>query len=445
VECERAENDDELRKKLQYKDYTFLFVSHSLLENAKAIMKEIISKTKIVVLTEFGDATADMNLDILAMPVHSISVANVLNGVSGNFSYSMNENFAARFIAPNARILIVDDISTNLKVAEGLMLPYKMHVDLRLSGSAAIEAVKKNLYDLVLMDHMMPEMDGVETTKLIREMGSENPHYINLPIVALTANAISGTKEMFLSNGFNDFLSKPIDIIKLNAILAKWLPKEKQEKLTAKVVDAGDLETTEIEIAGVDIKKGISITGGTLKSYMQILAVFHRDGRQKMNEIRNSLEMNNYPLYTTYVHALKSASASIGALDLSETAKSLEMAGKQGDFAYIKLHNSSFLMALEILLNNISKALLADKNNRQKGSIDFETLKSELSKLKEAVGIYDFDVINKVANFLQTFVQDADVGADIENILQKILIGEYEEIIPMIDILMGEIQIFQQN
>jgi CheY-like chemotaxis protein len=135
----------------------------------------------------------------------------------------------AQFSAHKARILVVDDIGTNLKVAEGLMLPYKMKIDMCFSGAEAIDAVTKNRYDLVFMDHMMPEMDGIEATKLIREKGSENLHYAELPIIALTANAVSGTKEMFLSNGFNDFLSKPIDTIKLNAILGKWIPKEKQE------------------------------------------------------------------------------------------------------------------------------------------------------------------------------------------------------------------------
>jgi len=232
VICHRAENDYDLREKLQNKDYAFLFVSYPLLINAKAIMRELKSKTKIVVLTEFGNATADMNLDVLAMPAHSISIANILNGISGRFSYSANEDASvARFNAPRARILIVDDIGTNLKVAEGLLLPYKMQIDLCMSGSAAVETVKKHPYDLVLMDHMMPQMDGIEATKLIREMGSENTSYAELPIIALTANAISGIKDMFLANGFNDFLSKPIDTVKLNAVLAKWIPKEKQEKL----------------------------------------------------------------------------------------------------------------------------------------------------------------------------------------------------------------------
>jgi len=354
-----------------------------------------------------------------------------------------SESVTIKFNAPKAKILIVDDIDTNLKVAEGLMQPYKMEIDLCQSGFAAIEAVKENLYDLVFMDHMMPEMDGIEATKLIREMNSENPRYANLPIIALTANAVSGTREMFLSNGFNDFLSKPIDIVKLDAILAKWLPKEKQEKFEAKIADAGTPEAIEMEIGGIDVKKGVSMTGGTLKGYMQTLAVFHKDGIQKMAEIKKSLETGNYSLYTTYVHALKSASASIGALALSETAKALEAAGRKGDSAFIKQQNAHFLMALEILINNINSVLLANRKNDQKDSVDFETLKNELNNLKAAICIFDSDAIDKAANSLQKFTYMANIGENVENILQKNLIGEYDEAVALIDSLAG--QILQQN
>jgi len=438
VICHKAKNDYELREKLQAKDYTFLFVSYYLLINAKAIIKELKSKTKIVVLTEFGNATADMNLDILAMPVHSISVANILNGESDRFSYSANEDATmARFSAPKARIIIVDDISTNLKVAEGLMLPYKMQIDLCTSGFAAIEAVKKNSYDLVLMDHMMPEMDGIETAKFIREMSSENPHYANLPIIALTANAISGTKEMFLSNGFNDFLSKPIDTIKLNAILAKWLPKEKQEKLESKATDAGDFETAEMEIAGVNIKKGISMTGGTLEGYMQILAVFHKDGLQKIDEIRKSLEIGNYQLYTIYVHALKSVLANIGASELSESAKALEFAGKQKDTAFIASNNAQFLINFEAILSDIGKILANGKEIEK--NVDFELLICELNGLKKALESFDSTAIDNIVDGLREFSQADGVGESIENILRSILIGEYDGAESIINNLLIEV------
>jgi signal transduction histidine kinase/CheY-like chemotaxis protein len=140
------------------------------------------------------------------------------------FDSIKNDSIAINFNAPNARVLIVDDIDANLKVAKGLMQPYKMQVDLCTSGAEAIERIKANSYDLVFIDHMMPDMDGIEATKIIREI------YANLPIIALTANAVSGVKEMFLENGFNDFLSKPINTVELNSILEKWLPKEKQAK-----------------------------------------------------------------------------------------------------------------------------------------------------------------------------------------------------------------------
>jgi len=132
------------------------------------------------------------------------------------------------FTAPDAKVLVVDDLSTNLKIANGLLQPYKMEVDLRISGPDAIEAVKAKRYDIVFMDHSMPEMDGVETTGLIRTLDNNDPYYSNLTIIALTAHTAAGMKEMFLQNGFNDYISKPINIGELNSILEKWIPKEKQ-------------------------------------------------------------------------------------------------------------------------------------------------------------------------------------------------------------------------
>jgi len=297
IYCTYAMTDEEFRKKLSERDYSFVFVEFLLLENARKIMMETRSKAQIVLIARFGDIIADKNYSILAMPVHSISVANILNNTSENFSY--NTETTIKFIAPKARILVVDDISTNLKICEGLLLPYKMHVDSCLSGFDAIELVKKNEYDIVFMDHMMPDMDGVETTKRIREMGKTE-----LPIIALTANAVSGVKEMFLSSGFNDFMSKPIDTKKLDSTLEKWLPKEKREKALEEVKRESDSDI-KIKIDGMDVKKGISMTGGTFESYAQALSAFHKDGLKKIEEIRKCLETDNYPLYTTYVHALK--------------------------------------------------------------------------------------------------------------------------------------------
>ncbi|GHS92648.1 hypothetical protein FACS1894139_11940 [Planctomycetales bacterium] len=136
-----------------------------------------------------------------------------------------NSADAVRFLAPTARVLVVDDIATNLKVANGLLADYQMQIDTCLSGEDAVALARKNEYDVIFMDHMMPEMDGIEATKLIRELGER---WRNLPIIALTANAVGGMREMFLASGFNDFLSKPIDTEKLNALLEQWLPPTKR-------------------------------------------------------------------------------------------------------------------------------------------------------------------------------------------------------------------------
>ena len=436
IYCTYATDDEEFRKKLENRDYSFVFVEFLLLENVRKIMLEVGSKAKIVLIARFGDAVTDRNYKVLAMPVHSISVADVLNDVSDSFSYNTIET-VIKFIAPKAKILVVDDINTNLKICEGLLLPYKMHVDSCLSGAESIELVKRNEYDIVFMDHMMPEMDGVEATKHIRKLGSENARYLDLPIIALTANAMSGVKEMFLSNGFSDFISKPIDTRKLDSILEKWLPKEKQEKANEETRNESDSES-KIEIEGINVKKGISMTGGTFESYEQTLTAFHKDGLNKIEEIKKCLETDNYPLYTTYVHALKSASASIGASNLSEQAKDLETAGSKEDFSFIRLHNPKFLMSLEILLNHIGTALNSVK---EKGKpVDFETLKREFCKLKEAFDIFDFGAMNEIAGNLQKFAQMPEIGEAVENILQNTILGKYEEATAIIDTLLGEIK-----
>ncbi|MCL2191940.1 MAG: ATP-binding protein [Treponema sp.] len=231
VENMQASDNDDLFEKLTDGKYTYAFVSFDMYrKNAKALA-EMKTPTKIVILTEFGETIPEKNLAVLSMPVHSLSVANILNGGQDKFSYSKDTIFAASFTAPEAHVLVVDDVLTNLKVVKGLLVPYGMEVSLCKNGKMALNAIKANRYDIIFMDHLMPDMDGVETTKQIRGFGAENAYFAEMPIVALTANVISGMREFFLKNGFNDFMSKPVDVVNLNSILKKWIPKEKQVKL----------------------------------------------------------------------------------------------------------------------------------------------------------------------------------------------------------------------
>jgi len=233
VHCTLINNDAELLEKLACGKYTFAFVSFNLYrKNLKTIMA-LNTETKIVILTEFGEAVPEKNLTVLAMPVHSLSVANILNGVHENFSYHGNIGFAVGFTAPEANVLVVDDVLTNLKVVKGLLSPYGMQVSLCKNGIMALDAIKAVRYDLVFMDHLMPDMDGIEATKLIRGLEDPDKYFLNVPIVALTANAVSGARKFFMENGFSDFMSKPVDVVKLNSVLERWIPKEKQLKPAA--------------------------------------------------------------------------------------------------------------------------------------------------------------------------------------------------------------------
>ena len=230
-------DDAGLLENLSGGKHSAAFISFELYKkNINAILG-LNTETKIVVMTEFGETVSDKNIAVLAMPVHSLSVASVLGG-RDNPSYHGNIEFAVGFVAPAVSVIVVDDVLTNLKVVKGLLSPYEMQVSLCKSGEMALSTVKACRHDMIFMDHLMPGMDGVEATRLIRELGAEDRYFAEVPIVALTANAISGMREFFIENGFSDFMSKPVDVVKLNSILETWIPKEKRIKLSREHVGA---------------------------------------------------------------------------------------------------------------------------------------------------------------------------------------------------------------
>ena len=378
VRCTLVKTASDFCEKLSGGEYSFAFIAANLYKSVKETRSVIETNSRIILIADFGESTFLRDLTVLYTPIYAIPVANILNGVPDKFINGHN-NSTAKFTAPSAKVLIVDDINTNLKVAEGLLLQYRIQVDLCSSGKEAIEAIKSKKYDLVFMDHKMPEMDGIETTKYIRALSAENPYYKYVPIIALTANAVSGAREMFLKNEIDDFLSKPIDTVKLNAILEKWIPEEKRGN-SARENDEASIEITntstenidgegvniinepgkELSIEGVNVKKGVMLCGGKFEDYLEMLAVFLQDGLDKIHEIGTSLKAGNLHLYVIYVHALKSAAAVIGADELSRMAKDLEAAGNRKDMAYIQMHNDELLSALKSLTNDIGEALKTD-------------------------------------------------------------------------------------
>jgi signal transduction histidine kinase/CheY-like chemotaxis protein/HPt (histidine-containing phosphotransfer) domain-containing protein len=443
VRCKAVSSHSFLFQELQEHAYTHVFVSSLLYSSVKHILARLHLQVMVVVLEEFGERTTEVGIRPLALPAYAIPVADALNGVKNSAGYGVSEGADIRFIAPTARVLVVDDINTNLSVTAGLLAPYKMTVDCAISGKEAIRLIRVNHYDLVLMDHMMPEMDGIEATARIRALGGnsgENP-YTKLPIIALTASAVSGMRDMFLKNGFDDFIAKPIETNKLYTVMDKWIPKEKQEQRAES--DQSPAVAPVIEIAGLDTHRGIAMTGGDIDNYRHILDVFYSDCAEKTRQIRDYLEAGQIPLFTTNVHALKSAFGSIGATVLAEYAARLEHAGSQEDMGYLWENTEPFLFDLAELSESIAEFLErtmdSDSDGAQKS--DNSELITQLIVLKEALAAIDVPGTDDALEKLREGRWLGDVRQRLELISQAILLFKYEEAIQEIDSLLSELEV----
>jgi signal transduction histidine kinase/CheY-like chemotaxis protein len=370
VRCTFANIWEDFTQHLENGRYPFIFAPGHLFEKVYETAGQLAPESALILLAEFGELIVRNNVCSIAMPAHSLSIANALNGMAGDAAGDRIKDSGVRFIMPEARILIVDDIATNLKVAAGLLAPYRARVDCREGGLEAIERTRESPYDLIFMDHMMPGMDGIEAAAAIRAL--PGGRFREVPIIALTANAVSGMREMFLENGFQDYLAKPIEISKLNEIVAKWIPPEKQERLVeteerAPASRGTDFAPPEPELAidGVDTARGVAMTGGSARQYQEVLALYCRDAAERLELLREAPDEAHLALFITQVHALKSASASIGAAALSERAAELEAAGRRGDLDFVRENLGGFHEALALLVSHIRAALSAAKERRK--------------------------------------------------------------------------------
>jgi signal transduction histidine kinase/DNA-binding response OmpR family regulator len=275
-----------------------------------------------------------------------------------------------RIRMPYARVLVVDDVATNLDVAKGMLLPYELTIDCVNSGKEAIRLIREApvVYDAVFMDHMMPEMDGIEAVRIIRhEIGSE--YAKTVPIIALTANAIIGNDKMFLNNGFQDFLTKPIDIAKLDVCLNHWVRDRKKEVdlgITAfapeetaapePAVLGAEAETPVIE--GLEFAEGVKRMGNREASYLRVLESYAANMPAMLDKIR-SFRAESIKEYTITVHGIKGSSYGICAHEIGRQAEALEMAAKQEDIEVILVSNPPFILAAEKLVERISRFLAA--------------------------------------------------------------------------------------
>jgi CheY-like chemotaxis protein len=309
-------------------------------------------------------------------------------------------------------VLVVDDINANLVVTEGLLSLYRCHVDTSTSGADAIAKVQREQYDLVFMDHMMPEMDGIETVRNIRAL--EDDYYRRLPIIALTANAITGMREMFLSNGFNDYLSKPIELNRLDDVLAAWIPKEKQVQETSldEIKSQQDFFSKGFSIEGVNIQAGINRYPE--KTYLEVLRAYYIHTPALLEKLRHP---KNEEEYIITVHGLKGSTYGICADAIAKMAENLEYAARGGDFQFIRENNDSFIELVENLLKSLEELLTAVSKMAGDKPVLPGPDTALLRELVEASLHYRTNVLEEIMGKLESYQYES--GADLVQWLRE--------------------------
>ncbi len=388
---------------------TYIMMEQAFYErlNVSDINAEIYDRVHIVLLV---DAFADVKrwidqsvLNIMRKPLSVLNLAGLLNQEKVHFGDITPNESETSFEAPEAKILIVDDNKINLTVVEGLLEPLHMKIDTAISGKEALEKLNSTHYDIIFMDHMMPELDGVETTRIIRRM---YPNCDDTPIIALTANAVSGTREMFLSEGMNDFIAKPIEVRVLINKVHQWLPDEKIQKICDKAVRQNNTEEVlEISenIGDLDVKYALELLHSK-KLFWKVLHDYYRVIPAKSETIENYCEIRDWAAYTVEVHALKSASKQIGALRLSEMAAELEKAGNARDIDKIMKHTGEMLVkyrSYETVLAPLFPETKEDESD--KDEITVELLEDFFKRLREAMEELDLDGMESVEEDMSTY------------------------------------------
>jgi len=344
------------------------------------------------------------------------------------------------FRAPEAKILVVDDNDLNLKVAYRLLSLYGIPADMAPSGREAIAAVQKADYDIVFMDHMMPEMDGIQATARIRELGGK---YEKLPIIALTANATRGVQEMFLSHGLDDYLPKPIELDKLSEMLRKWIPLEKAvieemsalDRIAAPSRRAGDggFWDEVAAVGDINIEIGRNRVAGIEEVYRETLELFCGKLPRDCANLENFLRAGDLPNFAILVHGVKSSLSTIGAMALSEKAFELEKASKGGDAEFCGDALPEFLERLRGLRARLSGVCgLEDDapDSRPKGG---EALMAEAAAAAlEAADLYDGDAALAQLEKLLALDYGAEKNETLKNARDALKNFDFEEAVGLL-------------
>ena len=438
IKHELVENIEEFNVLLNCRKYTHCFFDFE--QGINTINGFIKENPDCITVGMIGTSGYDYKITdmqeimMLRKPMHFTSIVPILNGTKHLLFGKLSTELS--FVAPDAKILIVDDNMVNLKVAAGLFKTYKVQVDTATGGFEAIDMIRDNMdYDIIFMDHMMPQIDGVDTTKIIRNTPSE--YCQKVPIIAFTANAVKDAQLMFLESGFDGFLSKPIEVKALKKVMLQWIPKEKQikaqplTKISEILNSNANSSGVDFDLDKIDTTTGLASCMGDINSYNEILKIFASSGVKNIQNIEDSWKDNNIADFTTYVHSVKSSSKSIGALELYSLAMNLENAGKKEDKEYINLYLVDFINEYNDIINTINDNFDTTKEriNEFSGNEEIEEneLKKKINELILKIEDFEFDEASGIFDFLKTVKLNSVISKKINKAYGKLQEYEYDE------------------
>lgn len=376
--------------------------------------------------------------------------------IGPDFAFDGNTRKKIFFTAPNASVLVVDDSLVNLNVAKGLLDDYNIDVDTADGGFAALKKVDKKKYDIIFMDHMMPDIDGIETMKRIREKGDWCEM---VPVIALTANATDEARHLFKMEGMDDFLAKPIELGILRDILLKWIPRDKVVFCDISESYVATEEKTEpsdktaftkerMAEAGINLETGMSYFGGNMAAYKTTMKDILKDCTKKLALTEQYLEEMDIKKYAIEAHSIKSVSASIGATAFSAIARENEHRAKDGDVDYVKKNGPEFIKKYHEFLDAIA-AIIEEEESYNKKSEEQNNEDSENGKrysdreiksiIKEAISAlkdFETDLASKQLGKLLSQKDRVDMVEKLYRAQEKIDDFEYEEAVKIMEELL---------
>ena len=436
VKCHVCRNLQELKRWDKREDFNQIFIS--LIEYQEdPVYFDSLAKSKNVhiILDHFDDAKVqNKNISKIYKPFFALSILASLKNALAQNGEKVVEVENHQLYAPEAHILVIDDNRMNIRVVEGLLGAYGVKVSYALSGQEGIDMLATKEYDLILLDHMMPGMDGVETFHHIRK--KPDIYYKQIPIIALTANAIAGAREMFMKEGFDDFVAKPVESSVLQRALKRHLPvsklltMEEADRIMMEAKQSGEVlqeieSTCELEIGDLDVAKGIMYCGNQ-KNYLEILTSQRDSGKDTLEQVQNLFEAEDWKNYVIVVHGIKSAMMSIGAVKLSEMAKALEFAGKGEDFGFIRREHDVMITEFKRVMQLLAECKYLEAAEEENAAANKPELTEEAftEKLIELENVtYEFDA-NKVLPILDELGKYAyhsmDLAKELKPVYKKV-------------------------